>query len=40
MNFGKYKEVTYNGEYDQKGVKVGRWDICYNRDDGMGYNKM
>ncbi|CAD8129148.1 unnamed protein product [Paramecium sonneborni] len=28
-NFGQNREVTFNGEYNIQGMKVGRWDIMY-----------
>ncbi|CAD8090443.1 unnamed protein product [Paramecium sonneborni] len=28
--FSRIKKITYNGEYDMKGIKIGRWDIFNN----------
>ncbi|CAD8128983.1 unnamed protein product [Paramecium sonneborni] len=30
--FASFKQVTYNGEYNMKGMKKGRWDIWFNWD--------
>ncbi|CAD8065762.1 unnamed protein product [Paramecium sonneborni] len=35
--FNFEKQVTYNGEYNQNGIKVGRWDIMFDYGDGKGY---
>ncbi|CAD8125043.1 unnamed protein product [Paramecium sonneborni] len=38
QNFYDYSQVTYNGEYNQNGQKVGRWNIMYN--EGLGYKQI
>ncbi|CAD8110873.1 unnamed protein product [Paramecium sonneborni] len=29
QGFNDYKQVTYNGEYNKKGLKIGKWDSLY-----------
>ncbi|CAD8117458.1 unnamed protein product [Paramecium sonneborni] len=33
-------KITYNGEYNMKGMKVGRWDISYDKNDGNGQKQI
>ncbi|CAD8074312.1 unnamed protein product [Paramecium sonneborni] len=35
--FSNQKQVTYIGEYDKNGMKIGRWDIMYKWRDYDGY---
>ncbi|CAD8130052.1 unnamed protein product [Paramecium sonneborni] len=33
-------QVIYNGQYNMKGIKIGRWDICYCAPYGKEYKQM
>ncbi|CAD8129949.1 unnamed protein product [Paramecium sonneborni] len=37
--FFNYKQVTYNGEYNCYGMKIGRWDIMYKYVDKYGIER-
>ncbi|CAD8099421.1 unnamed protein product [Paramecium sonneborni] len=38
--FKPCKQITYNGEYNMDGIKVGRWDIMYCKYDNEKYQQM
>ncbi|CAD8078501.1 unnamed protein product [Paramecium sonneborni] len=38
--FYNYKQVTYHGEYNKKGIKVGRWNINFDNRNGKGYKQI
>ncbi|CAD8104723.1 unnamed protein product [Paramecium sonneborni] len=38
--FQQDKQVTYNGEYNLQGLKVGRWDIMHFKLEEKGYKQM
>ncbi|CAD8129685.1 unnamed protein product [Paramecium sonneborni] len=38
--FSQFQQVTFNGEYNMKGIKVGKWDIMYREWDEIEYKKI